>query len=94
MKPKAPAPIEDADFDPEELDEAIAEPSTNLVEPEVDAKTEALVDWDNPTASAGSIAPKVSPDDEATVPERLTQDGVEEAERDRRIAAADPDFEP
>lgn len=36
----------------------------------------------------------VKPEDKASAAEELVKEGMDEANRDRRIAAADPDFEP
>ena len=44
--------------------------------------------------AAGEAVPKVLPEDENAVAEELVEEGVEEADRDQRIASADPDFEP
>jgi hypothetical protein len=37
--------------------------------------------------------PRVLPEDENAVGEELVEDGVESADRDQRLAAADPDYE-
>ena len=39
-------------------------------------------------------SPAVKPEDEISAVERLVEEGMDEADRDRRIAAVDPDFEP
>lgn len=62
--------------------------------PEVSASTQELTEWDTPPQAAGSPAPVVPAEDEATIGEQLTEAGVEEADRDQRMAAADPDFQP
>ena len=44
--------------------------------------------------ASGKAAPRVLPEDEASIAERLVYEGTDEADRERRIAAADPDFDP
>jgi hypothetical protein len=92
MTPKNPS--EDEEFDPEELEAAADETPTDAIPPELDERTKDLTTWDEAPASAGTAAPKVVPEDEAAVEEQLVDEGVDEAERERRMAAADPDFEP
>lgn len=82
------------DFDPEELAAAADETPTDVTAPELDDRTKNLTSWDEVPSSAGSAAPRVRPEDETPVAERLVYEGVDEAERERRMAAADPDFEP
>ena len=38
--------------------------------------------------------PTVKPEDETSIAEQLINEGTDEADRERRIAAEDPDFEP
>ena len=45
-------------------------------------------------ASPPAAWPRHLSEDEATIDEELTEEGIDEADRDQRIAAADPDFEP
>jgi hypothetical protein len=94
MIPGPPDPAEDPEFDPEEIAEATAEMHTDVTAPEVDEKTEELTVWDEPLAESGRVVPKVPLEDEVPLGETLTYEGVDEADRERRIAAADPDFEP
>jgi hypothetical protein len=94
MTSKKPLPNDDQDFDPQEIDAAADENPTSATPPEVDAETENLTKWDEPPGASGGPVKTVLPDDEATVAEQLVDEGVDEAERDRRLAAADPDFEP
>ena len=42
--------------------------------------------------AAGESAPRVLPEDETPPAEILVQGGIEEADREQRMAAADPDF--
>jgi hypothetical protein len=92
MTPKNPS--EDEEFEPEELEAAADETPTDTTPPELDERTKDLTAWDEAPTSAGTAAPKVVPEDEAAVEEQLVDEGVDEAERERRMAAADPDFEP
>ena len=41
-------------------------------------------DWYTPRGSSGEKVPTVRPEDEQNIPERLIQEGVEEADRDQR----------
>ena len=41
-------------------------------------------DWEMPLVSTGEKAPTVRPEDEADIPEKLIQEGVEEADHDQR----------
>ena len=83
----------DADeTDPQIIEDAVNETSASDIPPEVDEQTAKLTSWDE--APAAAAAPAIEPDDEVTVAELLVEEGMEEAERDRRIAAVDPDFEP
>jgi len=94
MNPKPVEPSDDDDFDPEEIEAAAAEVLTPSNAPEENSKTENLTEWDQPaTASAGSV-PKTPLEDETAIPELLTEEGIDEADRDQRLASADPDFEP
>ena len=84
----------DADLDNAELIEAAQETDPVKLPPEVSPQTESLAAWDEPPAAAGRAVPKVLPPDEAPVDEQLVREGAEEADREQRIAAADPDFAP
>jgi hypothetical protein len=85
---------DDADVDPEEIESAASERITPDTAPEVDRKTEDLKEWDEPPTATGVSAPKVPMEDETSVSEELIEEGMEEADREQRIASADPDFEP
>jgi hypothetical protein len=94
MNPKPVEPNDDEDFDAEEIEAAVEEENaTPEIAPEVDAKTENLTEWDQPAETSGSV-PKTPMEDEAALDEELTEEGIDEADRDQRIASADPDFEP
>jgi hypothetical protein len=41
-------------------------------------------DWGMPLVSSGEKAPTVHPDDEENIPDKLTQEGIEEADHDQR----------
>jgi hypothetical protein len=99
MNAKPAEPNDDPDVDPEEIADATDEripgnAETDPLPPEVDEETEELTSWDEAPASSGTITPKVLPEDENPPAEELVRDGLEAADRDQRIAAADPDFEP
>jgi len=87
---------EDKQESAEELADATDETPTDVTAPELNAKTEELTEWDDAPESHGTAAPKVIPEDndDDTIASKLVYEGTDEAERDRRIAAADPDYEP
>jgi hypothetical protein len=93
MTPQPAEPDEDPDIDPEEIVEAVQDEPADLIAPEVNPATAELTEWDAPPSSSGRAAPKVLPEDEVPAAEALIGEGLEEANRDQRIAAADPDFE-
>lgn len=41
-------------------------------------------DWYTPRGSSGEKAPKVRPEDEENIPEKLTREGIDEADGDTR----------
>jgi hypothetical protein len=97
MKTKRTEPTESEEANAEEIADAAEEAPTDVTAPEVDARTEQLTEWDDPPAAHGTAAPKIASDDEDdenTIAAKLVYEGTDEAERDRRMAAADPDFEP
>jgi hypothetical protein len=94
MTSNTPFPDDEEEAVAEELADAADETPTDLTAPELDPRTEDLTEWDDPPAAHGAAAPKVSPDDEDSIAAQLVYEGTDEAERELRIAAADPDFEP
>jgi hypothetical protein len=44
-------------------------------------------DWQMPLVSTGEKAPTVRPEDDENIPERLVQEGIEEADHDQRLNA-------
>jgi hypothetical protein len=88
-----PAPNED-EFDPHSLDNAADKTPIETKAPELSDQTEELVAWDEPPDASGHETPTVKPEDEIPPVEQLVEEGMDQAERDRRIAAEDPDFEP
>jgi hypothetical protein len=50
-------------------------------------KEEPGRDWGMPLVSTGEKAPTVRPEDEENIPEKLVQEGVEEADHDQRSSA-------
>lgn len=93
MNTHPPQPQDD-DIDPEEIQFAADETPTDVTPPELNKQTKELTEWDLPPAAAGKAAPKVLPEDEVSIAEQLVYEGTDEADRDRRMAAADPDFQP
>jgi hypothetical protein len=47
-------------------------------------------DWYTPRGSSGEKAPTVRPEDEENIPEKLIQEGVEEADHDQRSKSGRP----
>jgi hypothetical protein len=95
MRPKKlPLDEEEVQEAAEEIADAADETPTDVTAPELGPKTEELTEWDDAPAAHGTAAPKVGEDDEDTIAAKLVYEGTDEAERERRIAAADPDFEP
>jgi hypothetical protein len=92
--PENPKPNDDNDVDPAEIADAVDETPTDVTPPELDDRTKELTEWDAAPASSGGASPKLLPEDETSVVEQLVYEGTDEADRERRIAAADPDFEP
>jgi hypothetical protein len=90
---KSPEAAPDVDLANEEAVLASEELKTPELPPEVVPGTEELVAWDEHPNVDGSAAPKVTPEDENNV-EDLVLGGVDEADREQRIAATDPDYEP
>lgn len=87
-------PEADPDRDPRELEMAIDETTERKSAPELPMAAENLTAWDEPPGQTGTPSPKTPPDDEASAGQQLVEEGLEEADRDQRIAAADPDYEP
>ncbi len=98
MKIKSPEHVDPAEIepgaDPEELEAATDESTMEEGPAELLHTTEKLTEWDAPATERGIAVPTEPPDDESTVSQQLVKEGLEEADRDQRIAAADPDFEP
>lgn len=44
-------------------------------------------DWGMPLVSSGEKAPTVRPEDDENIPEKLTREGIEEADRDHRLSS-------
>lgn len=82
------------EFDPAEIDAASERIPDQDAAPEVPPKMEALTEWDTPVDAAGEPVAKTQPEDETRIAEELVEEGVSEADRDQRLASADPDFEP
>jgi hypothetical protein len=84
---------EDGRTEPRDADraEALKELSglTEDPPPEVPPGDENLTTWNESPDLTGHAAPTFSPDDETDIAEELTEEGVEEADVDRRRAAKD-----
>jgi hypothetical protein len=97
MSADKPTRDEDEKLDAEEIADVADETPTDVTPPEVDPRTKELTAWDDAPADHGSAAPKVGPaveDDEDTIAADLVYEGTDEADRELRLAAIDPDFEP
>ena len=94
MNAKPLPPNDDDEISAEEIEVASDETPTDVTAPELNDQTKELVEWDEPPEAAGHAAPKVKPEDEVSVAEQLVYEGTDEADREQRLAAADPDFEP
>jgi hypothetical protein len=58
--------------------------------PEVsESEMENVTSWDEAPEATGVRAPQVRPENEATIGETLVQEGMEEAEHERRLSAAE-----
>jgi hypothetical protein len=44
-------------------------------------------DWQMPLVSTGEKAPTVRPEDDANIPEKLVEEGIEEADHDQRLSS-------
>lgn len=86
-------PSLDDTFDPDELDAAVNDHAPANPAPEIDARTKFVTTWDEPPSSTGKSAPKIPPDDEATIGSELVDEGIDVADSEQRIASADPDSE-
>jgi hypothetical protein len=86
--------MDDPDFDPREIENAEFSEPNNEIAPELDERTVELTEWDEPPSSTGTAAPKTHLEDEVSAGEQLIEEGMDEADRDQRLAASDPDYEP
>ena len=50
---------------------------------------EILTAWDDPIDQEGHRAERALPEDESSIGERLIRDGIDEADHDRRVSAAE-----
>jgi hypothetical protein len=50
---------------------------------------ESLTAWDTPLTAAGGQAPEFTPDDETSIAQKLVEEGLEEADHDRRLTASE-----
>ncbi len=82
---------DDDDADPEANESAVNAEAHADEAPETNEKTRDLTAWDQPLSVAGTETPRVLPDDEESPAERLVAEGIEAAERERRLAADERD---
>lgn len=97
MTPKNPNSDDGDDeaLNADEIADAADESPTDVTAPELDERTKDLTEWDEPPQAHGTAAPKIIPEeDDEDSAAKLVYEGTDEAERERRLAAADPDFEP
>jgi hypothetical protein len=60
------------------------------IAPEVDEPViEKVSEWDEPVDQSGALVERAALDDEVSLPEQLIQEGIDEADHDRRVAAAE-----
>ena len=50
---------------------------------------ENLTAWDTPLTAAGAQAPKFGSDEETNIAQKLVEEGLEEADHDRRLTASE-----
>lgn len=63
---------------------------TEVTGPEtVDPELENVTEWNDSPADHGTKVPEVLPEDEANIAEVLIQEGMEEADHNQRVSAAD-----
>ncbi|SRR6266480_4609415 len=77
----------DGHVEPNDLDRTRAreELTDSAASPEKPpTKEEPGRDWGMPLVSSGEKAPTVRPEDEENIPEKLAEEGIEEADRDQR----------
>ncbi len=89
-----PLPNDDTDVDPAELEAVEDETRGEAIAPELTAQNAKLTEWDEPADATGGEVAKVKPDDEVPAAVQFVEEGLDAADRDQRLAAADPDFEP
>jgi hypothetical protein len=70
---------------PNDLDRTLArEELTGAVSVKPPTREEPGRDWGMPLVSSGEKAPTVRPEDDENIPEKLIQEGIEEADHDQR----------
>lgn len=75
---------------PNDLDRTRAHEDLTGITPDSDkppTREEPGRDWQMPLVSTGEKAPTVRPEDEQNIPEKLIQEGVEEADHDQRLSS-------
>jgi hypothetical protein len=73
---------------PNDLDRTRArEELTGATSEKIPTREEPGRDWEMPLVSTGEKAPTVRPEDDENIPEKLIQEGVEEADHDQRLSS-------
>ena len=86
-------PNDDDDSDRRDLEIAAdEEPDENRELPSCRSKRKSWSGWDEPPEATGHEATTVHRKDETSIAEELINEGTDEADRERRIAAEDPDL--
>lgn len=63
--------------------------SVGPIAPEIDPILEKVTGWDDPPGESGRRVEPVPLEDEGRIDERLIQEGIQEADHDIRVAAAE-----
>ncbi len=86
----------DGRHEPNEADrsEALAELAGPIAPqtPEVPPEVESVTEWDESPSSVGTHFEAILPEDEAADDEILVNEGMEEADHEQRLSAADEDL--
>jgi hypothetical protein len=61
----------------------------SIVEAPEGGTLDKLTSWDTPLDATGHQSAEAGPDDESVIGEKLVEEGIEEAEHDRRVSASE-----
>lgn len=81
------------EVDTHSMDLAVDDSLTDVTPPELNAATKDVVEWDDAPSSHGHMTTRPYNEEEDSIGAMLVYEGTDEADRERRMAAADPDFE-